>query len=227
MISFLLKLRTKKKVLDERAGNDKTWGDVYSKPASKFFFFWDILVHLRYLFIILLRRPKRAIEVGVGRGVQSVFLSIFIKDVVAVDSSREVAMNAWSTITNSKAKARLVLTDAFSMPFQDGSFDVCYSQGFLEHFSDEQIARLFKEQLRVAHYLVHSVPSDRYPWKQFGDERHLTPHAWHNILAASLTEANVIIRVRYGYVPLINLFIIIEAKPRYRKAASRTLSSPE
>lgn len=220
-----MKTQRGKKILNGRPESSKKWGEFYSRPASKFFFFWDTLVHLRYLLIILLRRPKRALEVGVGRGVQSAFLSIFIKDVVAVDSSRRVAMSAWSTIATSKAEVRVVLTDAFSMPFQDGSFDVCYSQGFLEHFSDKQIAGLFKEQLRVANYLVHSVPSDRYPWKQFGDERHLTPHAWYKILAASLTEADVNIRVRYGYAPLISLFIIIEAKPRNCRELSRALGS--
>jgi len=200
---------------EEKVKKGKTWGEIYSKPASRFFFFWDIMVHLRYLLIILLRRPKRAIEVGVGRGVQSTFLSCFIKDIVAVDSSREVAMNAWNTIRNSKANVRVILTDAFSMPFRDRSFDVCYSQGFLEHFADGQIARLLEEQLRIANYIVHSVPSDRYPWRQVGDERHLAPHTWYNLLTKSLAGADLAIKVRYGYVPLINLFIIIETRSKH------------
>ena len=142
-------------------------------------------------------------------------MSCFIKDIVAVDSSREVAMNAWNTIRNSKANVRVILTDAFSMPFRDRSFDVCYSQGFLEHFANGQIARLLEEQLRIANYIVHSVPSDRYPWRQVGDERHLAPHTWYNLLTKSLAGADLAIKVRYGYVPLINLFIIIETRSKH------------
>ncbi len=218
-----MKIKIEKATFGERAEKNRTWGDLYRKPASKFFFLWDLLLHLEYLTTILFGRPKNAIEVGVGRGVQSIFLSFFIKSVVAIDSSRGVLMNAWDTITHSRASARLVLADAFSMPFQKGSFDICYSQGFLEHFSDDQIAKLLKEQLRVAHCLVHSVPSDRYPWKQFGDERHLTPREWRKIIAPTITRANAIIRVRYGYVPLIHLFVVIQARSRYQKE-SCTLS---
>jgi SAM-dependent methyltransferase len=200
----------------------KTWGEFYSKPASKIFCIRDIVVHLRYLCAIILKRPRRILEIGTGTGIQSIFLSHFIKNVVALDSSKEVVTNTGINVNYSKAKVELVLTDAFSMPFKDKSFDICYSQGFLEHFTDEEIVRLLKEQLRVAKCLLHSVPSDHYPWRQFGDERHLAPNTWHNLLSECLDEhADLAIKVKYGYPPLIDWYIIIEGKPKLAKSNTR------
>jgi ubiquinone/menaquinone biosynthesis C-methylase UbiE len=197
----------------------RTWGEFYSKPASRFLCIKNIVIHLRYLCAIILRRPRRILEIGVGLGIQSIFLSHFIKNVIALDSDKQVIMNAKTSIKRSKAEVGLVLTDAFSIPFSDRSFDVCYSQGFLEHFTDEEIIRLFKEQLRVAESFVHSMPSDHYPWRQFGNERHLTPRAWHNLLSKSLDgNADLTIKVKYGYLPLISWFIIIEVKSKLVKS---------
>ena len=196
----------------------KTWGGFYSKPASMFFYVKDTIVHLRYLCVIILRRPRRILEAGAGTGIQSIFLSHFVRNVMAVDSDKRVIKNTEINIKHSKAEVELILADAFSMPFRDRAFDVCYSQGFFEHFTDEEIVRLFKEQLRVSRFLMHSVPSDHYPWKQFGNERHLALRTWHSLLGVCVDgNADFTIKVKYGYLPLINWYIIIEGKPKFAK----------
>jgi ubiquinone/menaquinone biosynthesis C-methylase UbiE len=42
-----------------------------------------------------------------------------------------------------------VLSDAFSLPFSDGSVDVVFSTGLIEHFKNPQDFELLKEQARV------------------------------------------------------------------------------
>ena len=73
--------------------------------------------------------------------------------------------------------------DAFNLPFDDDSFDVCFSQGFLEHFSDDDIRKLLREQLRVSRKVLFSVPSFWYPRQDFGDERLMKKEDWLRILS--------------------------------------------
>ena len=108
----------------------KTWGGFYSKPASMFFYVKDTIVHLRYLCVIILRRPRRILEAGAGTGIQSIFLSHFVRNVMAVDSDKRVIKNTEINIKHSKAEVELILADAFSMPFRDRAFDVI-AKGFL------------------------------------------------------------------------------------------------
>lgn len=44
---------------------------------------------------------------------------------------------------------QLVGGDAFELPFQDGTFDVVFHQGLLEHFREPQATNLLKENVRV------------------------------------------------------------------------------
>jgi hypothetical protein len=45
----------------------------------------------------------------------------------------------------------------------------------MEHFSDQEIFWLLREQIRVGKRVVFSVPSDHYPVREWGDERQLSP----------------------------------------------------
>jgi SAM-dependent methyltransferase len=153
-------------------------------------------------------RPKRILEIGTGTGVQSIFLSYFIKNLIALDNDRDVIRNsAQANIKHFRRKIDLLLVDAFSLPFKDKSLDICYSQGFLEHFRNDEIVRLVNEQLRVSKLLIHSIPSDKYPIRQFGNERHLSLDVWYDILANCHKHTEV--EVKYGYFPLINWYIMI------------------
>lgn len=199
-------------------GKSKMWGEFYSKPASKLFCIKDVLIHLRYLCVIILKRPSKILEIGAGTEIQSVFLSHFVKNVLALDSDKEVVTNTKINIKHCKARVEMILADAFLLPFRDRSFDVCYSQGFFEHFTDKEIVRLFKEQLRVSKSIVHTVPSDRYPRRQFGNERHLARSTWHNLLSRCLDEyADLAVKTKYGYLPLVNWYVIVEGRPKLVK----------
>jgi ubiquinone/menaquinone biosynthesis C-methylase UbiE len=78
--------------------------------------------------------------------------------------------------------------DAFNLPFDDDSFDVCFSQGFFEHFADDDIRKLLWEQLRVSRKVLFSVPSFWYPRQDFGDERLMKKEDWLRILSEFKVE---------------------------------------
>jgi hypothetical protein len=81
-------------------------------------------------------------------------------------------------------RAKFVYCDAFKLSekFMKNEFDVVYSQGFFEHFSDKKINTLIKEQLIIGKTVIFSVPSNFYPKKDFGNERLLSINEWKEIL---------------------------------------------
>ncbi len=56
------------------------------------------------------------------------------------------------------------------------------SQGFFEHFQDDEIVALLRQQLRVANHVVFSVPNRAYGRKDRGDERLMTRDEWDAVL---------------------------------------------
>lgn len=88
------------------------------------------------------------LEVGAGSGRESRFLSRHARSVTCVDSSAG-AMEALRA-SNPPSNVRALTMDALNLEFPDRAFDFTFHKGFWICFSDdEQIARLFSEQLRV------------------------------------------------------------------------------
>lgn len=67
------------------------------------------------------------------------------------------------------------------MSYFANGYDIIYSHGVLEHFTDTQIRFAISEQLKKAPMLIHYVPSDKYTEPSFGDERLLSPAQWKEI----------------------------------------------
>jgi hypothetical protein len=69
--------------------------------------------------------------------------------------------------------------------------DIVFSDGLFEHYPDDKIIDIIKEQMAFAKkYVVFNLPSKFYPpnWNQFGDERLLTLKEWEDILKPFKTE---------------------------------------
>ena len=126
---------------------------------------------------------RNILEVATGTGSLSIFLSHFSYNVVSVDNNDSVLKIAQHNNANLKGGVTFKKADAFNLPFDDDSFDVCFSQGFLEHFADDDIRKLLKEQLRVSGKVLISVPSFWYPEQDFGDERLMKKEDWLGILS--------------------------------------------
>ncbi|MHA1305337.1 MAG: class I SAM-dependent methyltransferase [Candidatus Heimdallarchaeaceae archaeon] len=92
-------------------------------------------------------KRKRILEVGCGRAVDSIFLAKLGADITALDYS-EIAIKLAKEISiKIGINICVVVGDSYNLPFQDGSFDVVFHQGFLEHFKNP--TPLLKEQIRV------------------------------------------------------------------------------
>jgi len=123
------------------------------------------------------------LEVGTGTADMSIFLSWLGYKVISVDNDQEVIENAINRdLMRTAGALKIFKKDAFNLSFSNKRFALAFSQGFFEHFSDENIVQLVKEQLRVANKVIFSVPSFWYPHRDFGNERLLRKEEWVNIL---------------------------------------------
>lgn len=98
------------------------------------------------------------LEVGSGRGVDSVKLAQLGATVCMVDYSKPSFDLSIALASTKEVKVNPILSNASSLPFRDETFDLVFSQGVLEHGSNLQ---LLTEQARVAKiggYVIVDVP---------------------------------------------------------------------
>jgi len=126
---------------------------------------------------------RNILEVATGTGNLSIFLSHLSYNLVSIDNNDSVLKIAQQNNANFKGGVAFKKADAFNLPFNDDSFNVCFSQGFFEHFADDAIRKLLREQLRVSSKVLFSVPSFWYPRQDFGDERLMKKEDWMRILS--------------------------------------------
>ncbi len=94
------------------------------------------------------RSPQTVLEVACGPG----RLTAAMRGVgfgVAVDASPAMLETAQQRMNGGPARWSFLRTDAFVLPFRQGSFDVVYTLRFIRHFQPEDRQRLYKEIQRV------------------------------------------------------------------------------
>jgi len=128
-------------------------------------------------------KKTRLLEVGTGTADMCIFMSWLGYKVTSIDNDQSVLENVMlRDLMRTAGDLNLLKQDAFNLPFSDKTFDIVFSQGFLEHFSDEEIVMLIAEQLRVGKKVIFSVPSFWYSRRDFGNERLMKIEEWLNIL---------------------------------------------
>ncbi len=163
----------------------KRWGDFYEGAGGKEYFAEHTAIHRDFLKGVLDLKPARLLEAGCGSGIMSVFFSMAGVNVNACDRDEEVLEKARETAKNWKASVLFENQDIFRLRYPKNSFDAVFSQGVLEHMTDEEIRAASAEALRVAPVFIFSVPGYYYRHKDFGNERLLKENDWRKIFAAS------------------------------------------
>ncbi|WP_064706192.1 class I SAM-dependent methyltransferase [Rhizobium bangladeshense] len=115
---------------------------------------------------------KRVLEVGCGRGSLSAYFADAGWDCTLLDISEAAIDLARAAFSAHDLRARFEVGDCLKMPFEQGSFDLVFSIGLLEHF--EEIEQAISEQVRtlapggffigyVVPYIPDNVQKD-YAW---------------------------------------------------------------
>ena len=172
------------------------WDNFRVERISPLTFLKRNLIHQELVRAVLRRARGGILEVGVGSGAQSALLSRWAERVVTIDNDARIMTAARPNLERFGPRTKPVLADAFRMPFRDGAFGVSVSQGLMEHFDDDAVAALVREQLRVCRSVVFSVPSDRYPRQDVGNERLMPPERWRAIVEPAAGRGYAV-RARY------------------------------
>jgi ubiquinone/menaquinone biosynthesis C-methylase UbiE len=91
--------------------------------------------------------PARTLDVACGTG----FMTRHLRgDVVGLDQSESMLEVARAQVPN----AEFVVSDALSLPFDDGSFDRLFTSYFYCHLEEEDRLRFLAEARRVARELI-------------------------------------------------------------------------
>lgn len=161
----------------------RSWGDFYEKSGDPDYFLDHIAIHKDFLKEILKRKPATAFEAGCGSAVMSIFLAMTGVKVTAGDRDEGVLRKAGETALAWNAAVAFAREDLLGLSFGADRFDISFSQGVLEHMTDDQIRQSCREILRVSPVFVFSVPSAYYNHQDFGDERLLPEAEWRRILS--------------------------------------------
>lgn len=142
----------------------------------------------------------RILEAGCGTGVLSTFLSNQGFKVIAVDVDEGMLKIAKKISDKFSQKPIFRKINLFNLQFPQNYFDLVFSHGVLEHFTDKEIITLINKQLKISKTLIFSVPSnylterDRY----FGNERFLSMGKWKEIINS--TEGKIIETFGFHYL---------------------------
>lgn len=112
-------------------------------------------------------RGKKILEIGAGTGRDSFPLIRQGAHVVQLDYAENSLRILKKLADDLRLPAAIVGGDTFQLPFSDGTFDVVFHQGLLEHFRRPQADALLKENIRVLKeggVLLVDVPQRYHPY---------------------------------------------------------------
>jgi len=133
--------------------------------------------------------PKNGtiLEVGSGSGVTAIHLALSCYKITGIDSDSDMVEFARSIADGQKSAALFRLGNLQTLDNVKSRFDIIFSNGVMEHFSDRDIVEIINRHASVSKYVIFSVPSDFFTDEQriYGDERFMNATEWRRIIAAT------------------------------------------
>lgn len=172
------------------------WLDLYNKEIGKYDnlkSYVDSKVGYKKPFIDLINKYNtsgKMLEAGSGTGTLSTYLAANEDfDVTGIDIDEDMIKLAKKIGEeyNPDKKAKFVKGSIFDLDYEDNEFSICFSNGVLEHFTNEQIIDTLERQLSISETVIFGIPT-RYFTKEeamYGDERYLPLAKWRKIIKAS------------------------------------------
>lgn len=131
-------------------------------------------------------KNKKIIECGCGTGKISTYFQNKGYSVTAVDIDNEILHLAKNIVKKSSFSEmpKFEIMSILNLQYKNKSFDVAFSNGVLEHFTDDEIIKILMEEMRIADIVIFGVPSKYFNDDEFmhGDERYLTREEWRTLI---------------------------------------------
>lgn len=160
------------------------WIEFFDK--IKFTYYRSSLIQERYIDVINRVTDDGAtlMEIASGSGYTSALVADLVRTKGAKVIATDISENLIKVIDGKYPGVECKVVDAFEIDMPDNSVDVIFHQGFFEHFDDDDIITMLKEQARVAKVIVFDVPNGRR-WskiQEFGNERFLFHREWMDLV---------------------------------------------
>ena len=175
------------------------WGELYQKDVDKKggnlpYVLGKINKKKKLINLIKKYADKSVIECGSGTSVVSVYLASLGYETTAVDIeddvirlSKQLAKAYYNTLEDCNPKLNFEKKSIFKLGYPRDSFDVAFSNGVLEHFTDDEIIEIIKQQLFTAKITIVGIPTKYFSSKEakYGNERVLELSYWRRLIKKS------------------------------------------
>lgn len=134
---------------------------------------------------------KNILEAGCGTGVISTYLANKGFIVTSVDNEQDMLNIARKISKIYNKNPVFIKQDINKLNYPRNHFGVVFSHGVLEHFNDDQIVFLLKQQLKISHTLIFSIPTNYLDEKKdryYGNERFLNRTKWEDLIAKTQSK---------------------------------------
>lgn len=170
----------------------KTWYQVYLDDISKKgtienYINYKIKKKKKLINLIKKYSPrKKIIEAGSGTGILSVYMASLGYDVIGIDIDNDI-LKLSIDISNKYLqtnKPQFINQSIFELNYPEKFFDVSFSNGVLEHFTDEEIIDTLKQQIRISEFVIFGIPTRYFKHceSMYGDERYLKLKYWRELI---------------------------------------------
>lgn len=179
-------------IIDKKKSEDDKWYELYKIDIEEFntpddYFAYKLKYKKKFVNkVIKYAKNKKVIETGCGTGLMAGYLQKLGMKVTALDLSQKVLNYAKKIAMTSKviSPCEYEQGDILNLKYKNNAFDVCFSNGVLEHFDDEDIIKTLKEQMRISKYVIFGIPSTYFNMteKMLGNERSLSLKEWGKLV---------------------------------------------
>ena len=172
------------------------WAEIYQKDIDKKggnlpYVLNKINKKRKLINLVKKYSDKNIIECGSGTSVVSIYLATLGYNVTAIDIednviklAKSLAKDYYKAVDNYNSQINFVKKSIFDLGYEKDSFDVAFSNGVLEHFSDDEIIQIIKQQLYVAKTVIVGIPTKYFDSSEakYGNERVLELSYWRYLI---------------------------------------------